>query len=227
MFRRMKTLFAMALVLCSAMAFPATAQVDPPGRVARLNYVAGAVSFAPYETPDAWVQAVVNRPLTSGDRLWADQTGSAELHVGSTAIRLAPLTSADILNLDDQMLQLRLAQGTLNVRVRDLAQGEIVEIATPAGAVLLRQPGSYRISADPTGASARVGVNFGQAEVVTPTQTYTVPSSQAANLTAGGPAQFEIAAYATADEFDAWSNDRDRREDRVTSARYVSRDMTG
>src|SRR4051812_28452975 len=190
MFRRMKTLFTIALLLCSAVASSATAQVDPPGRVARLNYVAGAVSFAPYETPDAWVQAVVNRPLTSGDRLWADQTGSAELHVGSTAIRLGALTSADILNLDDQTLQLRLAQGVMNMRVRDLAQGEIVEIATPGGAVLLRQPGSYRVSADAAAGTTRVLVNFGQADIATPSGTFAVPSSQAATLTPGGAPSF-------------------------------------
>jgi hypothetical protein len=40
------------------------------------------------------VTAIPNRPLTSGDNLWTDQNARAELHVGSTAIRLAPQTSA-------------------------------------------------------------------------------------------------------------------------------------
>jgi hypothetical protein len=219
---RLKVILAMLLFVCGAAAY-----ADPPGRVARLNYSTGAVSFAPGEAPDAWVQAVLNRPLTAGDRLWTDQTGRAELHVGSTAIRLGALTSVDVLNLDDDTLQVRLAQGSMNLRVRDLAQGEVVEIATPAGAVLVRQPGSYRVSVEPQGDSARVLVNFGQAEVVTPLQTYTVPSNQAATVFATGGASFEVAAYATADELDRWSAERDRREDRVTSTQYVSRDMTG
>ncbi|HET7159575.1 MAG TPA: chromosome partitioning protein ParA, partial [Burkholderiales bacterium] len=119
------------------------ARADPPGRVARLNYAAGAVSFAPAQAPDAWTQAVHNRPISDGDRLWAGETGRAELHIGSLALRLAPLTSVDVLHLDDDVVQLRLAQGALNVRVRELDAGEIIEIATPTGAVLLRQPGSY------------------------------------------------------------------------------------
>jgi hypothetical protein len=221
MFRGFQVLLTTALLVC------ATAYADPPGRVARLNYAAGAVSFAPAEAPDAWTQAVLNRPLTGGDRLWADQSGRAELHVGSTALRLGAMTSVDILNLDDDTLQIRLAQGSVNLRVRDLDSNDIIEIATPSGAVLVRQPGSYRITADPYGDVSRVLVNFGQAEVVTPVQTFTVPSSQSATISAGGRASFEIAAYASADDLDRWSAERDRQEDRVTSTRYVSRDMTG
>ncbi|HEX2825619.1 MAG TPA: DUF6600 domain-containing protein [Burkholderiales bacterium] len=226
MLRRLNVLFSIALLVCSAAAYSAE-PIDPPGRVARLNLINGPVSFAPYEAPDSWVQAVVNRPVTSGDRLWADQNGRAELHVGSTAIRLDAMTSADVLNLDDDVLQLRLAQGALNLRVRELDANDIVEVATPMGGVLLRQPGSYRVSVDPYGGTTRVLVNFGQAEVVTPSQTFAVPSSQAATINASGAPSFELAQYAPASEFDRWSSDRDRREDRSVSARYVSRDMTG
>ena len=37
---------------------------DPPGRVARLSYSVGSVSFQPGGEGD-WVQAVTNRPLTT------------------------------------------------------------------------------------------------------------------------------------------------------------------
>ena len=60
---------------------------DPPSRVARLNYFSGSVSFQPGGEGD-WVTAVQNRPLTTGDNLWADQISRAELHIGSTAIRM-------------------------------------------------------------------------------------------------------------------------------------------
>ena len=74
---------------------------DPPSRVARLNYVQGSVSFRPAGLND-WVPATVNYPLTIGGDLWVDQTARAELHIGSTAIRLASQTSFSFLNLDDQ-----------------------------------------------------------------------------------------------------------------------------
>ncbi|MGZ5138885.1 MAG: DUF6600 domain-containing protein, partial [Burkholderiales bacterium] len=198
-----------------------------PSRVGRLNYISGAVSFAPGEAPDQWIQGVLNRPFTSGDRLWTDSNARAELHVGSTALRLAALTSVDMLNLDDQTIQLRLAQGAINLRVRDLARDEIIEVATPTGAVLIRQPGSYRISSEPQADLSRVSVNFGQAEVITPTQTVTVPSNQSAVIPANAGVVFEVVASSYGEEFDRWSAERDRREDRATAIRYVSRDMTG
>jgi hypothetical protein len=224
MVRTLKWITAALLLLgCAALSY-----ADPPERVGRLNYASGSASFAAAEAPEDWVQAVVNRPLTSGDRLWIDRDGRAEFHVGSTAVRVGAYTAVDVLNLDDHRLQLRLAEGSVNVRLRELDLDDIVEIATPAGAVLLREPGSYRISADPQRDLTRVVATFGQAEVVTPTQSFLVPSSQAAVVpAAGGPPSFEVAAYAVTDQFDRFSAERDRREDHVVSSRYVSRDMTG
>jgi hypothetical protein len=57
---------------------------DPPSRVARSQPSKGEVSFSPAGTDD-WVSAVVNRPLTTGDKLWTDRDGRAELHIGSAA----------------------------------------------------------------------------------------------------------------------------------------------
>ena len=69
----------------------ATAVSNPPNRVGRLNYISGTVSFHPESLTD-WASATLNYPLTIGDHLWADQDGQAEVHVGSTAIRLASNT---------------------------------------------------------------------------------------------------------------------------------------
>ena len=49
---------------------------DPPGRVARLSYVQGAVSLQPAGVDD-WAAAAINRPLTTGDKLWTDQDSRA------------------------------------------------------------------------------------------------------------------------------------------------------
>ena len=84
---------------------------DPPGRVARLNYMQGSVSFRPAGEDD-WVTAVANRPMVTGDDLWADDNSRAEVHVGSAAIRLGPKTGITFLNLDDTTTQIRLAQGS-------------------------------------------------------------------------------------------------------------------
>ena len=62
-------------------------QPDPPSRVARLAFIRGAVSFVPAGEND-WVEAQVNRPLITGDKLWTDHDSRAELEIGSSAIRI-------------------------------------------------------------------------------------------------------------------------------------------
>src|ERR1700747_905299 len=57
---------------------------DPPGRVGRLNFSQGSISFRPAGEDD-WVTAVPNRPMVTGDDLWADEDSRAEVHVGSAA----------------------------------------------------------------------------------------------------------------------------------------------
>src|SRR5579863_622861 len=123
---------------------------DPPSRVARLNHIDGSVSLQPAGEQD-WVQADPNRPLTTGDNLWADQASRGEVHIGSTAIRLSSETGISFLTLDDRTIQLQLAQGTLEVHVRNLASGEAFEIDAPNLAFTLNRAGEYRISTDPEG----------------------------------------------------------------------------
>ena len=54
-------------------------QDDPPSRVARLGYMQGSISFQPAGESE-WVEAAQNRPLTTGDKIWADKDSRAELH---------------------------------------------------------------------------------------------------------------------------------------------------
>lgn len=62
------------LVLIAASAAFLAAQTDPPGRVGRLNYMDGPVSFQPAGVTD-WVDASVNRPLIPGDNIWVGDRG--------------------------------------------------------------------------------------------------------------------------------------------------------
>src|SRR5215467_4300816 len=112
--RLMLPLFLLAL---SAAAFGDAD--DPPARVARLNYMSGSVSFRPGTVED-WAEATLNYPMTTGDHLWSDENSSAEMHIGSTAVRLSVQTAVEFLNLDDRVAQISLHQGALNIRLRTL-----------------------------------------------------------------------------------------------------------
>jgi hypothetical protein len=164
-------------------------QADPPGRVARLNLVEGAVSFAPGDNGDPadaadWTPAVLNRPLTSGDRLWTGPQSRSELYVGSTAVRMNAQTSLDLLALDDNVTQLRLAQGTLKLRVRTLFEGQRLEVDTPNLAFVVSQPGDYRLDVDPAGNTTRVIAQSGSGVIYgDDARSVTLGSQQQANFT--------------------------------------------
>src|SRR5580698_8136851 len=78
---------------------------DPPARVARLSFAQGKVSFQP-AGESTWSEASVNRPVTTGDRIYTDPGASAELEIGSFAVRLSGATDVTLANLNDQLLQL-------------------------------------------------------------------------------------------------------------------------
>jgi hypothetical protein len=217
---------ALAILLIAGSATFLAAQMDPPGRVGRLNYISGPVSLQPAGVTE-WVDANVNRPLTTGDQVWAGDGGRAEIHVGSTALRLDSNTAFQFLNLDDQTIQIQLSQGTLTVRVRNLEQDQNLELDTPSLAFTVLRPGEYRIGANPDAQTTTVTVRSGDGEVTGGGQTFPVGAGQQAIVMGGDQITYDLRPAPQADAWDAWSSSRDRREDQSLSARYVSREMAG
>ncbi|HEV3425676.1 MAG TPA: DUF6600 domain-containing protein [Paraburkholderia sp.] len=203
-----------------------TGNTDPPGRVARLNYTAGAVTTEPAGATD-WSYAQINRPLTTGDQLWNDQNGRSEMHIGSTAVRMGESTSLNILNLDDSSTQLKVAQGTLSTRVRELPPGSTYEIDTPNLALGVNGPGDYRVDVAPDGSSTTVTVRSGSATVYGDNGQVPVAAGQQIRFAGTSLQQVADNGAPGLDGFDQWAASRDGAEDRSVSARYVSRDVPG
>lgn len=214
------------LLALALAAVTATAQVDPPGRVAALSHTEGSVAFAPAGQTE-WSDAVVNRPITRGDRLWTDPGARAEVHLGSAALHLASRTFVEVMALDDDVLQLTLNEGTVNARVRQLEGGENFEVTTPQLAFRATQPGDYRIDVDPAAGHTRVTVRSGVAMIYG-------AGAGVVQLRAGQQMAFtglDLAAVAVPspveDAFDRWAADRNRAEDQSVTARYVPREVVG
>ena len=230
-FRCLPGLCAVAALLLAV--GPARAQddqvpeaTDPPARVARLSFLYGSVSFQPAGEND-WVTAVPNRPLTTGDSLWVDAGGRAEMHVGSTAIRVGQSTGVTLLEVSDRVVQLRVAQGTVIVNARHVDDDDFVEVDTPNLAFSVLAPGEYRIDVNPDGTATSAAVWRGQGQVNGGGRTYTVVAGQQAHFEGLDSLTYEIAPVPQPDALDSWAADRDRREDRSSSANYVSREVTG
>jgi hypothetical protein len=200
---------------------------DPPGRVARLNFSEGSVSFRPAGEDD-WVTAVPNRPMVTGDDLWTDENSRAEVHIGSAAIRMSAKTGITFLALDDHATQIRLAQGSIILRVRHLDDDESYEIDTPNIAFSLLQPGEYRVDVSEDGSRTITDVWHGRGRVTGGGLSYTVVAGQSATFTGNDQhVDYDLAQIPNSDGFDDWAFQRDDREDRADSANYVSREMTG
>ena len=227
--KRLSWIAALLAAALLTLTFPQAAAAeddDPPGRVARLNYIQGSVSFQPAGESD-WVSAVTNRPVTTGDRLWADNGARAELHTGSATIRLDSGTGFSFLNLDDRTVQIQLTEGTLDIRVQRLGRDEIFEVDTPNQAFSILRPGQYRLQASEDGNSTFVIVRSGEGEATGGGQTYTLHSGQSGTFTGTDSLSGDIYNAGHNDDFDNWGQGRDRHDDESQSARYVSRDVVG
>jgi hypothetical protein len=216
-------------LLLAMAAAPVLAQAqpqDPPSRVARLSFKSGSVSFRPGTVED-WTEASLNYPLTTGDHLWTQTGARAELHAGSSAIRMASETALAILNLDDLTTQLSVTEGTVEIHIPALAPGEIFEVDTPNAAISLVQPGDYHIDSHSDTNLTTAAVLAGQAEVVAGGATYPVYPRQSAGVTGIDQVTEQTGPAPMPNEFDQWCAQRDRRETQSQSVRYVPRDMIG
>ena len=199
---------------------------DPPDRIGRVSDVTGAVSLLPVGQTD-WSSASLNYPLTSGDALWADADGRAEVHAGASAIHVAPGTSLSFDAIADDLIQLRIGQGTVQVRLRELSSGDRYEIDTQAGAILLRAPGDYRVDVTPDGRRTTVSVREGDADVLVGNDTYPLRQGTSVTLVGNGAAPIAEGGVLAPDDWERWADGRDRREDTVPATQYVSREMVG
>src|SRR5207248_3925587 len=201
-------------------------EADPPGRVARLSDLQGSVSLQPAGVQD-WAAATLNRPLTTGDRLWADQDARAELDMGDAALRLGATTGFSFLNLDDHTAQMQLTAGTLLVHVRNIQPDQTYEIDTPNVALSLQQPGDYRVEVNDTGDTTVVKVSAGQAQATGGGQSLAIGTQQMVTFSGTATVSYASATLGAPDELDSWSAGRERQRQESGSRQYVAEDVPG
>ena len=227
----MRATFRRYLVLTLSFAcllFASGAYADPPARVGRLSYIQGTVSFSPAGAgKHTWVYANLNRPLVSGDRIWADDHARAELQLGNAAFRMEDETSIRIINLNDHIAQIALSQGTLALHVRSLSAGQIYEIDTPHLAFKVSQIGDYRIDVDDDGNATTVTVRRGKGIVYAKNAAYKIKAPNSYRFSGNNLKVHQTITYLALDNFDRWSFERETRTVRSRSARYVSTSMIG
>lgn len=199
---------------------------DPPTRVARLSYTDGSVSLQPGGTGD-WGAAAKNRPVTIGDKIWSDKDSRAELQAGEASIHLGSMTALSFLNLDESVIQMRLAEGSINFRVRELHQNDLYEVDAPNLAFTVKQAGAFRIDVNENGDASRVTVLRGEGEVTAGGKTYEIHAGESGEFNGAENPESNISQAPGPDGLDQWASERDTREENSPSAQYVSRDVPG
>jgi hypothetical protein len=199
---------------------------DPSSRVARMEFMDGQVSIQPGGVND-WVAGTLNRPMTTGDNVWTDKDSRAELNVGTGIFRMGSETSLTLANVGDKTTQLQLHQGTLNLRVRHLYDGEVYEVDTPNMAFTVQKPGDYRFDVDPNADTSFVTVWKGEGNATGDGPSVAVREHERARFSNGTSMAYVIDKAPGLDAFDEWAMQRDQRIDNSKSAKYVSPDVIG
>src|SRR5258708_32570602 len=143
-------------------------------------------------------------PYTTLFRSYTDKGARTELQVGNFTVRLSEHTDLTVTNLNDQILQLGLQEGTLRLSVYQLPSGGTIEVDTPNGAVTVVQPGEVRIQVDPNGDLTEVAVNSGSVELTGGGGSQTLQSGQAAKLTGHDEVAIVFIPLPQADDFHKW-----------------------
>ena len=190
---------------------------ETPDRIAQLSYVEGQIRFQGAGEQEGY--ALPNRPLAAGDRLATRGDARAEISLGSAAVRLDEQSALAIEMLDATEVQMRLDSGVVSVTLRDLLEGESVQIATPNATIRLEEPGDYRVEA-PTDDLSILVVRGGAATVETDAGPVRVTEGQRARLQ-GREALASLEPASANDAFDEWVLGR---EDQLADAETPSED---
>ena len=190
-----------------------------------MSLVSGTLAFyGPGDTD--WSAAKVNLPVAAGAWLMTDPQSRVEMRVGADSIDLSNDTQLNFAELRDQVMQIALTQGRLDLHLRRLKKDETAEIGVPHGGVWLLQPGVYDIDSGRPDQPTRITVFEGSARFVGG-GIDTVVNAGDVLVLRGSDTLSAAAERAVPDDFVRWCRSHDYDEKRLAAPRHVAPAMTG
>ncbi len=201
-------------------------QAGPPPDVARMSFIHGDVSMRRGDSGD-WVALTLNTPLMAGDSVSTADGARAELQLDfANILRLSGHSEANIAGMADGHIQIQIAQGLVEYSVLKGAEGD-AEIDTPTVAIHPLRDGEYRIEVNDAGETIVI-VRKGQAEVSTPEGSTKVDEGEMITVHGtGADVQFKKSEARSSDEWDKWSEDRDKLIQNAEGTRRTNPYYTG
>lgn len=190
---------------------------------ARLSYVTGS-TYIQRVADLAYEEAVVNMPVTEGDRVGTTE-GRAEIYLGSgTYLRLDHNTKIDFTSLPrrgNDASQVRVWSGNVYFSVKNLDEEKDIEIHTSDVSVYILDPGLYRIDVRED-AETEIFVFHGILEAAGESGSVLVKDRQRLEATQGHYASPPTGFMAVAeDSFDRWNEYRDSQIRKRMAQRYL------
>jgi hypothetical protein len=107
--------------------------------VGSLDYVSGEVAYAlrgdaTDPSRPNWLAAEFDQPIAEDMSVQTGPLARARIRIGPNAVEIAADSELDVLNLTDQLVEASLRQGRVLLQIRNLQEGERVEIEISAGA---------------------------------------------------------------------------------------------
>lgn len=219
----------------SIAAYEVPAQTEQPQEETRYtNESVGRVSmlegqaFIQRAADIGYEEAVVNDPVTEGDRI-GTTNGRLEIQFGSlNYLRLDNDTKLDIMNLprkDSELTRFRIWSGHVYFTINKLSQEKSVEIHTPDSSFYVLERGIYRIDVE-EGRGTEIMVFKGLVEAAGEQNSYLVKGEQRLEMAEGRfnskPSAFRSVAE---DSFDRWNEARNKETSRLYAGRYLPNDM--
>src|SRR5579875_884536 len=199
---------------------PAVAGDDLQRGVARISFLSGDASIQRGDSGE-WVAAVVNAPVMTNDRISTGMNSRMEIEFDAgDLVRLGGGADVTMTDVEANRFQIALGRGTATYRVLRPGSAD-VELDTPSVSVRPSQAGTYRISVSDSGES-QIVARSGNVEVFTPRGSQWVYAGQMmlARGTQADP-EFQIVPAPAPDEWDRWSDSRDRPILNSPSQQYV------
>jgi hypothetical protein len=206
-----------------------SALADPPTQA---GWVADIVGKAWVLDPQSnnWTPLARNQTVAQGDQLRTDARSRISVRVGTTSLWLDELGDLEISELDEGRSVLRLAGGSLGLRLRTQQAANEYQVQTREGTITPESEGLYRMEQSRRGSMAAVlqGRLRFESDPAAPGSRVWLRDGEQSEFWLADGLRVDSQALSR-DGFNTWLLEQDRFDNRLSSAteRMVSPEMTG
>jgi hypothetical protein len=218
----MKKRITLMIFLAAFFIMPSYSYPENLGAV-RLSLIEGDVQIDTEDTSE-WVGAVINMPLSEGDRVWVPGAGRAEILLNDgTVLRLRENSALDILRIEDHSYQFYLDTGYAYVNFRG-PKGHLVQLDTPVSSIRAYDRGIFRVDI-PDDRSSDISVEEGFVYAETERGSTTV--NEGYTLSIRGDDYADLHPLGPSDGWTRWNEERDRAlYEKRYSSRYLPEELS-